>query len=154
MSDLIARYRTAAAKLRKLEKAGTPGPWEHRECKAGDRVYATEIIGDVRAADCSPWTPTCGKRRWSSRIIAVIQDWAKWTDHPANRDLICASRNLLLPLLDAGDALADWLDCVEDLYPLEVIEQSNCNFQGGYVAAKAALAAIVEALERECGGSG
>jgi hypothetical protein len=133
--NIIARYRAAAAKLREMEAAATPGPW-----------YADSDGEYFYTKDGTFWEYQ-GKQIANSTQLFRCPEDASPSWH--NTQIICTSRNLLLPLLDAGDALADWLDCVEDLYPLEVIEQSNCNFQGGYVAAKAALTALVEALERE-----
>ena len=94
--------------LDKLEKAATPGPWFYVEQSHGgfglkrdeNRVYAVDICGDGRGPDCRPWFEGCGFKRWSSRVIAQIKDWAEWTDHPANRDLIIALRNAYPELRD------------------------------------------------------
>jgi hypothetical protein len=87
------------ADLKRLSAAATPGPWCYAERKFSglgvghdqERVYAVEILGDTRCRDGSKWHE--GLKRWSSRVIAIIQDWTAWTDHPANRDLIILLRN-------------------------------------------------------------
>jgi hypothetical protein len=136
--DVIARYRAAAAKLREMEAAGTPGPWTL------NRRSATTCMGNEHAV------ASTGGYSTNQRDPQELAD-----ELEANARLICASRNLLPALLDAGDALAELLDgpfpfhlnC-KSRYMKTETERYPCDCRPGV-----ALAALVEALERECGGA-
>lgn len=108
--------------LKALCEKATPGPWfpiDRTTSGYGGpkgspdtRTYAVEIRGDGCCRDGSPWRE--GLLRWSSRIVAVIQDWAQWTDHPANRDFICAARTALPALITEVEALRAELEDERD----------------------------------------
>jgi hypothetical protein len=133
-TDLITRYRAAAAKVREMEAAADL-----------DRLCSTHIVspGYTHMANLTEEIGEAKNQR--GRCIAMIP--SGWSD------LICASRNLLPPLLDAGDALVRMLEDFD--YLGRSYGESLWTTGAGYVLrpraieCEAALTALVEALERE-----
>ena len=135
MTDIIARYRAAAAKVRELEAAASKGPWDVTFRAEGNNSQS----GD--ASDRNLW--------WGNDY-----EGHKFDDNDAR--LICAARNLLPALLDAGDALANALEALyksrdkgcADCAAMQLGGDPFCYFHTGDALCEE-LAALTEALEKE-----
>lgn len=86
--------RAAAATLRDLAQAATPGPWRQHDTHLGQYGYtATVLSGEGNETDLRAWLPSMSQEPWDESRNA-------WSDaayiaamHPG-----------------VGAALADWLD--------------------------------------------
>jgi hypothetical protein len=94
-----AELRAAAARLRELAKAATPGPWRQHDTHLGQYGYAATVLsGEGNDTDLRAWLPSMSQEPWDETRNV-------WPD--------AAYIAAMGPTV--GLALADWLDYVAEL---------------------------------------
>ena len=122
---------TLLERLRELEAAATPGPWEYEHI--GQSVYKTPIGNGEKICDI---------RGWGWLLHKHETDEAREAEQDANAEFITLSRNAL-PLLLAVAEAAKW-----------VMETTDHAYVLNQAAVKGALKGLKAVLAKLEGGEG